>query len=429
MLRDRYRQLLTAFIDDELSSRQRRHVARLLKRSAEARQMLQQLREDAQALRRLPRPAPPPDLTGPVLRTIAERRLAPGRRRLAPAPAANLWMMPLVSWTIAAGVLLFLGAASYLYFAASLPRSAKQEMAQKQTGISTPTVTPEERGSPLVQDEGPQTEPRDRSRHKTSRPSAVKAPEIIQTHRANSAAKVPDKSPSPPKEETALTDRLEMFHFDQAADILPVVVQVHDLDKLSARRRFQIELQKDSAFRMELPCPNGAKAFERVQKAAQTLHYELIIDKKPADRGKSKWRTNYLLYFEDVTPDEFIRFVQQIGVEDSKSAAGNAAEVAIDRLVLTRMSTQHHKELAAILGIDPPATTTTRQAEQVGTGQGGRPRPEAGKSIAKSPEHYVLVLAHNPVRPAPGSEEIKRFLQNRKPARNGTIRVLLMMRS
>ena len=57
MLLDRYRQLLTAYVDGELSSRQRRHVVRLLHRSAEARRLLRQLEADAKSLRDLPRPA------------------------------------------------------------------------------------------------------------------------------------------------------------------------------------------------------------------------------------------------------------------------------------------------------------------------------------------------------------------------------------
>ena len=84
MLPDRYRQLLTAFVDGELSARQRRQVARLLHRSPDARHLLRQLQEDAQQLRALPCPPLSFDLTGEVMRTIAERRLSPGPRRLQP---------------------------------------------------------------------------------------------------------------------------------------------------------------------------------------------------------------------------------------------------------------------------------------------------------------------------------------------------------
>src|SRR5215831_7986877 len=55
MLSDQFRQLLTAYVDGELSSRQRKAVQRLLRRSPEARSLLLKLQEDARRLRALPR--------------------------------------------------------------------------------------------------------------------------------------------------------------------------------------------------------------------------------------------------------------------------------------------------------------------------------------------------------------------------------------
>jgi hypothetical protein len=274
----------------------------------------------------------------------------------------------------------------------------------------------------------------------------VKMPEPLTQHREKAIPRGPQASPTPSKEESALTDRLEMFQLDLVPDTLPVVIKVSDLDRDPARKQLIGELLKDTDFRIELPCQNGTKAFDRVQKAAQTLKFKLILDKLAQERIKLKWRTNYVLYLENVTPEELTRFVQQIGVEDRKSAAGKPAEMRIDRLVLTHMTAQHRKEITSLLGIDPtttaPRTTgplavdsrkplsdsTSKQGKQSTAGQGSAPRPESSKPAAKPPEQLVLVLPYNPVRPSPGSEEIKRFLEERKPARAGTIRVLLVLR-
>jgi hypothetical protein len=83
-------------------------------------------------------------------------------------------------------------------------------------------------------------------------------------------------------------------------------------------------------------------------------------------------------------------------------------------------------------GADPRKPLSDTTAQQVGrslAGQGGAPRPQAGKPAAKLPERFALVLAHNPIRSSPGSDEIKHFLETRKPARPGTIRVLLVLRN
>src|SRR5262249_19948770 len=62
MLPDRHCQLLTAYVDGELNARHRRQVEQLLSSSKEACDFLRKLERDAQALRKLPRPRPPPHL-------------------------------------------------------------------------------------------------------------------------------------------------------------------------------------------------------------------------------------------------------------------------------------------------------------------------------------------------------------------------------
>lgn len=443
MLLDRYRQLLTAYVDGELSSRQRRHVARLLRRSAEARQLLKQLQQDAHTLRYLPRPRLPADLSEPVLRTIAQRRLTPGQRRAAKVSTGAVWMGPLASWAAAAAILSLLGIASYLYFAASLTDPVIPEVARTQT--ESPTTSP--RPAPVdpspAKEEKAQTASRKMPIPRSDRPFVVPAPPVVVKDREKT---VPDVPPTPPKEETALTDRLEMFQLDRVPDLLPVVVKVSDLDQEAGCKHLLAELRKDNDFRIELPCPNGTKAFERVRQAARTLHFGLVIDKQAQERIKLKLRTNYIIYIENLTPEELTRFMQQIGAEDRKSAAGKPTEVQIDRLVLTRMTEQQRKELSTLLGIDPtssvPAATgplgtdprkpladlTAQQLGQALAGQGGTPRPEPGKPTLKPPDHVALVLPYHLVRPSPGSDEIKRFLESRKPTRPGTIRVLLVLR-
>src|SRR5437016_3994573 len=84
-------QLLTAYVDGEVSARQRKVVARLLRRSSEARELLRQLQDDARKLRYLPRPPLGTDLSDGILRTIAQRGLRPPQRISPPSAAVPLW--------------------------------------------------------------------------------------------------------------------------------------------------------------------------------------------------------------------------------------------------------------------------------------------------------------------------------------------------
>ena len=115
MLHERYRELLTAYVDGELSTRQRRYALRLLRRSVEAHKLLQRLQTDSRELRDLPRPRLDRDLSGAVLRKIAAAgRPAPVRRirRIAPVHVYPTWM----GAAAAAAVLLVVGTASYVCF-------------------------------------------------------------------------------------------------------------------------------------------------------------------------------------------------------------------------------------------------------------------------------------------------------------------------
>ncbi len=442
MLLDRYRQLLTAYVDGELSSRQRRHVVRLLHRSAEARQLLRQLEADARALRQLPSLPLPADLTGPVLQLINDRNLAPRRPRIDKASSIT-WFGPLASLAAAAAVLLTIGIASYLYFVASLDQPAKMATAQTEPKCSDSTPASED-PEPTIAHKNDEiaAEPRNSPTPKIDR-RAVEPPKIVRNSDEKTKPSSADKPSRSPKGEAALADRLETFHFDRVPDVLPVVVKLSDLDRLSARKNVIAELGKDNAFRLELPCSNGTKVFDRVQSAARKLRLGFIIDKQAQERLKLKWKISYALYLENITPEELTEFIHQIYVADRKSAGGKATEVQLDRLVLTHMNAANRKELSALLGVDPLATgpsangssgtdprndltdTTARQVGQSLAGQGGAPRPD----YAKPAENIALVLAYNPVRPSPGSDEIKHFLDSRKPARPGTIRILLVLRN
>src|SRR4051812_11706837 len=113
MVPERLSQLLTAYVDGELSARQHRAVQRLLHKSSEARDLLRQLQADAQAVRRLPRRRLGQDLAPQVLRAIGERPV-PAVRRAARAagPAFPVW----VGYAAAASVLLLVFSTSYFYF-------------------------------------------------------------------------------------------------------------------------------------------------------------------------------------------------------------------------------------------------------------------------------------------------------------------------
>jgi anti-sigma factor RsiW len=120
MISDRARELLTAYVDGELTPRQRLRVERLLCQSAEARNLLSRLEEDAARLRNLSVPSLDHDLSGPIIKAIRDRRLRPGRRR-AFRPVAVMFSSRAVVMA-AASVLLLVSMTAFLVLSLSTPQ-------------------------------------------------------------------------------------------------------------------------------------------------------------------------------------------------------------------------------------------------------------------------------------------------------------------
>jgi hypothetical protein len=412
MLSDRDREILTAFVDSELSNRQRRYVARLLHRSAEARQLLEKLKEDSGELQRLEPPALETDLALPVLRTIAERHLAIRRQTEAhPVGGYPVWLGAVV----AAAAFLVVVAGSYLYFTHTLSRDDSARLAHNQKAPPAPEARQPPAETPRVVEKPREDSAREPTPSQPNNPPSQPPTQVVQ--RPVEKPAVPETSA--PKGEPVLTaPSMEMFKLETASVALPVTVKLRELDQEANRKKLLSEWKQDAAFRIELPCKDGTRAFERFQKVWKEKGNSLLIDQVAQGRLKQpRFKTNYVVVAEDLTPEELLQMMRQLAAEDKKGESKRPPDVQFDSLVVTRLTKGDHKELSELLGVDFAAA---------GTGQGAA-RPETDKAV-KAPEHHALALAYNPVRPRPGSAEVKRFLDSRKPVRPGTVQVLLVLR-
>src|SRR5438552_11182310 len=91
MVSEQVCQLLTAYVDGELNPRQQEKVLGLVKQSPEAQALLRQLQDNAASLKSLPSRKPARDLSGQVLRSIAERRLQPASPFRVLGPNIAVW--------------------------------------------------------------------------------------------------------------------------------------------------------------------------------------------------------------------------------------------------------------------------------------------------------------------------------------------------
>src|SRR5262245_44448263 len=117
MLPERHLLLLTAYVDGELSPRQRRHVDRLLRKNEEARDLLRKLQADSRQLIDLPRVSAPSDLSESVMSGVSQLKRRPVAAR--PLPVQPHTFPTWTGWVAAAAVLVAVGLATYLNYSGS----------------------------------------------------------------------------------------------------------------------------------------------------------------------------------------------------------------------------------------------------------------------------------------------------------------------
>jgi hypothetical protein len=432
MLPDRLSQLLSAFVDGELSPRQRRAVLRLLKRSPEARRLLHELQDDAAGLRNLPRARLGRNFSQRIVRALGERRGASPRRPIVePRPAFPTWL----GFASAAAVLFLVATASYLYFAAnSSPPDTPPAIAA--TG-NTPQPEPTLQGGAGQRDAAKQPE-----RVVAEEPSVVVwALQRLGRWSGDEVARLgrPDGKRPRIEDDPIATPRRDPSVFDVISPRSLLLLNVRDLGEEKTGKQLQHELRRDSACRIELFCLEKARGFARLQAVFQAHGVRLVVDRDAQASLNRKIRTNYIIYAEDLTADELATILREVGREDKKAEAKRQAQ--FERVIVNALSPADYRELSSLLGIDvkllqaPPKMDPRRPISDRTAGDVARalegqgpPRPGPGKPAVKGPERVALVLASNLVRSRSASREVKLFLDGRKERRPGTVQMVLVLR-
>ena len=438
MLPERVSQLLTAYVDGEVSARQRQAVEQLLKQSPEAQKLHLRLREDAEKLRRLPRRCLGPDFADRVVRTVTERRLHHARR------AASSARVALPAWggiAVAAGVLFCIGIGSYLYFetaqqweARRAARQSEKEPPAKREQIADLKVTGPEEATPSKPDRRETEEP--------APPSDVAQSEPAPAPKPKGPGKDTKSLPGPATELATPNPKIERFKVVDA--VVPASLTLRDLDQQKTRDRLREELRREGAFRFEIPCPSSARAIERLKAAFQAHGIHLVIDPELSARFKNRrLKTDFAIYTEGLTGEEMAKILGKIGRDDKQADAKKRGDGLFDKVLILPLTDR--KELTNVLGVDPlpppakpkaPLGVDIRRPVADGTAtqvieslEGQRaPRPEPGKPIVKAPDRLAVVVPYANGRPrsAP-SKEVRQFLDSRKERLPGTIQMFLVV--
>lgn len=440
MLSDRLAQLLTGYIDGELSPRKERAVQKLLRHSSEARELLRQLEQDSREVQLLSRKRCEVDLAGKVMRTISERQLT-----IKPRPAAvRRFSMPAwIGYAAAAAVLVAVFYGSYQFSLALHGNKGTDVVRNQHTPVNPPAignknqpnqpeVVPPER---LVIDRpSPEIGPRIPDQ---PIPPRVNQPDPEQPIVKNT---LPDQPmvPEPPTVEVVQApepmdlgrprSKLEVFEAPGNLKTDFVVRALRDLDNEATQLELLRELHDGSSHRIELVSMAPTISFEKLERAFNEHGIGFTIDKLCLYRLQNPyWQTHFAVYLENVKPEEVVSLMTRLGQVDRK----------VEGMVLP-FNELAHNQLSNLLGVDPtkldppkPAKIDIREPISKATLKQLRtapPRPQANGVPVIT--RHALVVPCNPVHPNPSaSREIKLFMERRTKSEPGTVQVLFLIRN
>jgi hypothetical protein len=413
MLADRDYQLLTAYVDGELSARQRKAVLRLLRRSPEARVLLRQLQSDATSVQHLPRQRPGDHFPLRVLGAIAERGLQPAQS--AAGAALVRGPSPWVGWAAAAAVLLSVSTLSYLAYPllfkkdhrepgvvqnspggvpikeqGRLDKNSAKEMRDKGLRAEGPNDPP---AIPMVRGDGTNNggTPGQGSQTDVPKPKRAKNPDPVST--------------APKQEPDGLRIRTPN---------LSVLAELRDLEQPETRELLLAKLQSADAHHGQLLCRETGQTLELLRGVLAANGVDLLVDNEVQIRlKKRRARPNLTLYAENVKPAELVQIFHQLAQAERKAVAGSKIAPPSALLLVTGMTAKLRQQTARLLHAGSPAAKL--------------PPP---KPPAAAPRRSVLVVPYfeedAPFPPrAVHSKEVQNYRAGRAKPLSGTVQVVL----
>jgi hypothetical protein len=374
MLSERHSQLLTAYLDGELSARQRKAVVRLLHRSPEARALLRQLQQDAQALRQLPARKLPADFPLKVVRTIAERGLQPGGLRPSVRPRGIPAWAGLVA---AAAVLLMVGAGAFVFLGGGLTPPDGVAI-----HLDRPTIKPLE--------------------------------------------------PVPPMDPVLAQMAEGALH--QFAKEPGVRVALANLANSAERTRLTNELREATAYHVDLEPGHAVRTVDRLAEAFRDSGIELVVDSAVRARmAKRQPDARYVVYAENLRPDELTAILHQFGgsAQRGDAPAGSALlnhMSPADRQHLARLLGMTVDKLQPARKLRPgeDLPITLREPPISLPKDPQPPKSKTDRPAPKEPARVAVVLAYHGGNPA--SEAVRRFRDARRPSPPpGTLQVYFVL--
>jgi hypothetical protein len=373
MLPDRDLQLLTAFVDGELSSRQREAALRLVQQSAEARQIVKELQEHARQLQQLPARKLEPEFAESVTGLLGHQPVAkPATRRVMVRRRWPVWSR----YAVAASVLAVLaGGLTWL--------------------LNQHPFTPDPGPGPIAKK--PNTlEPKSRADHD----SLVAG--IVEGVAGEFAKPLPPERPG------------NKLAFDDLAR-----TQHHQLVEGMSNKR---------AVHLDVVVSNHRQAVQRLETVLQNKGIKVVVDPHAEARlTRNQPKSQYVIYAENIRPDELSAMLYELGTDER-------ARRSIEALTVSSVTDNDQKRLCELLGIpreELQAPSVKQDPFQKFIPKEGKQAPSEPARSPIAPtlggEARVAMVLANETPSGELSSQVRYFLSQRRQLQPGALQVIVVV--
>ncbi|MBJ7497062.1 MAG: hypothetical protein JHD20_11390 [Gemmataceae bacterium] len=425
--------LLTAFVDGELPSSMQNEANELLQNSAEAREFLRLLKQDALMIRNQVPMECSYELTQKILAKIKVRSLS----RIGHLNKRDdLMMRP---WFSLVAVATILAVTTFISFYAVNAFLIMQENGQGKGQFASSTN---------------QNVENDKNAQADNSESIAKAEQIAMQEKQNLLPVPPElnkendksakmrplvgqKNKSPDiaskGKELLAAPANETFNLIKVDAPLPWVLRKKDVDGEVSGRVLSKVISHDARLKIELSCKDNAAAFAQLKMNLNKMGYFVYSDVSTLMRLKNKndkSPVNYMIYLENANVNDLAQLLGQ----DKPTLAKDAAKVALissfwEALVVSKLSLNDRKTMKSVLGFEPTEqggsslNTTSKPANESNEPAGG-----SLQSLKKN-KSPALAVSFTATQNLVNSPEIKQYFETVKSSNQSGIKVLLVLRT
>jgi hypothetical protein len=459
-MREAWRRQITAYLDGELSLPEQQAVADLLRRSPEAADLYRALQADAARLKALPKAALPETFAPGVIALIRRLDIKPvGVKTYTPIPSR--WHI-----TVAAGLVLAFGLGSY-YLLTDMLRSLagrrpelvwqgqeRVENLHVRPGVANPTPERSPARATAWTELRALLPTREAWIAILSRCWDWARPigEEFQLALGDSSRALltivgagqgdlgpldgPLTKPDVLTFPASTTDPLKS-PFKTIEVRLPLFLDPRNLESSPLLEH----LQRDSLHYLDLACQESWKALERLQAACQASGIRLRIDAEVKQVLAKKGPARYMIYLENVSPNQVARLLEALQAEEKKADDKRKGDTQFTSLMVQPLDRDGRQRLAEALGVPlsqlPPvtakkgnaATKDGAAAPPAADGQRGTQSQGGQGSQGKGQRPDGVVLLYYPSRTwHPLSSEARQFFDHQRAWRPEAVHVVILLR-